>query len=133
MSGSYLYIVLGFLVIVVVVYLLIRLKLLPEKALRYVVSAIGVVAGIAFFKNRRGNKAKRAIKKTKQEIGEQKKKLDKAKERYEVGKQKLYVMETAFEQTRAANKEKMNSIDIETNAEKKRIDNLKDEEIFNEF
>ncbi len=126
------YIAGGLVGVVVIVYLLYRMKLITKKTLPYVVLGLLAALGIGYFKLRRNNKANEQIKKLKEQIKEKQKVLEELKKKYALDKKKLHEMEAEFSRHIAASKKKIALIEAETKAEKERLMNMSDAEFFDE-
>lgn len=127
-----LYIAGGLVGIVVIVYLLSRMKFITKKSLPYVVLGLLAALGFGYFKLRKRNKAEEEIKKLKEQINEKEKILEELKKKYTLDKKKLHEMEAEFRRHIAASEKKIALIEAKTEAEKERIRKMSDAEFFDD-
>jgi hypothetical protein len=128
-----LYIAGGLVGIVVIVYLLSRMKFLTKKSLPYVVLGLLAALGFGYFKLRRMDSARKKIKKIKKEIDKRKEKVTALEKASEADKAKLKEIDAELDRKLAAHEKQSLMENAESKEEKERIKNLSDQELLNEF
>jgi len=127
------YIALGLIFIVIVVYLLSRMKLLPKKSLPYLLLGLGAFLGLAFLRARKRDKILEEIEMQKKEIQKRKQKLEDLEKKSDIAKHKLDEIDAELERKREAH-EKQALLETEAlKKEKERIKNLSGSELLDEF
>jgi phenylalanyl-tRNA synthetase alpha subunit len=127
------YIALGLVVIVVVVYLLSRMKLLPKKSLPYLLIGLGALLGLAIFRALKKDKILEEINKQKEEIEKRKEKLKELEKDADAAKNKLDEIDAELERKREAHEKQALLEAEELKKEKERIKNLSGGELLDEF
>ena len=82
-------IALGLIGIVIVVFLLSRMKLLPKKTLPYIALALLAGLGIAYFKTRKDDNVKKEIERLKEDIKKREAKVEELKKADAINVEKL--------------------------------------------
>ncbi|NIM18078.1 MAG: hypothetical protein GTO45_39390 [Candidatus Aminicenantes bacterium] len=128
-----LYIALGLVVIVIIVYLLSRMKLLPKKSLLFVIGGLLGVLGLGLFNRLRRDSLVKELEKREKALKEREKKLEELKNRSEISEQKLNEMKAEFERQRAAYEKEILSLKAKSKEEKEKIDKLSGDELHDAF
>ena len=96
------YIAGGLVLIVIIVYLLSRMKLVTKKTLPYVVLGLLAALGFGYFKLRRMDSARKKIKEIKKEIDKRKEKVTALEKASEADKAKLKEIDAELDRKLAA-------------------------------
>jgi septal ring factor EnvC (AmiA/AmiB activator) len=128
-----LYIAGGLVLIVIIVYLLSRLKLVTKKTLPYAVLGLLAALGFGYFKLRRMDSATKKIKEIKKEINKRKEKVAALENASEADKAKLKEIDAELDRKLTAHKKQSLMENVESKEEKERLKNLSDQELLKEF
>jgi uncharacterized protein HemX len=126
-------IALGLIGIVIVVFLLSRMKLLPKKSLPYIALALLAGLGIAYFKARKDDKVKKEIERLKEDIKKREAKVEELKKADAINVEKLKEISGEIDNKLATHERETLKEKAELEEEKKRLDNLTDMEVFEEY
>lgn len=126
-------IALGLIGIVIVVFLLSRMKLLPKKSLPYIALALLAGLGFAYFKARQQDKVKKEIERLKEDIKKREAKIEDLKKTDTINVEKLKEISGEIDNKLAAHERETLKEKTELEEEKKRLDNLTDMEVFEEY
>lgn len=126
-------IALGLIGIVVVVFLLSRMKLLPKKTLPYIALALAAGLGIAYFKARQQDKVKKEIERLKEEIKKREARVEELKKVDTINVEKLKEISGEIDNKLAVHERETLKEKAELEEEKKRLENLTDMEVFEEY
>lgn len=126
-------IALGLIGIVIVVFLLSRMKLLPKKSLPYIALALLAGLGIAYFKVRKDDKVKKEIERLKEDIKKREAKIEDLKKTDTINVEKLKEISGEIDNKLATHERETLKEKTELEEEKKRLDNLTDMEVFEEY
>jgi uncharacterized protein YacL len=128
-----LYIAGGLVGIVIITFLLARMKLLTRKTLPYIILALLAALGIGYFQVRRRDKAKERIKNLEKEIKARKDKIKHLEKENEVEEGKLKAIDAELDKKLAAHKKQSLLEEAKNKEERERLKNLSDPEILAEF
>ncbi|MCX6581030.1 MAG: hypothetical protein NT166_12700 [Candidatus Aminicenantes bacterium] len=126
-------IALGLIGIVIVVFLLSRMKLLPKKTLPYIALALLAGLGIAYFKTRKDDKVKKEIERLKEDIKKREAKVEELKKTDAINVEKLKEISGEIDNKLATHARETLKEKADLEEEKKRLDNLTDMEVFEEY
>lgn len=128
-----LYIALGLVVIVIIVYLLSRMKLLPKKSLLFVIGALVGVFGLGIFNRLKRDNLVKELEKREKALKEREKKLGELKDQSDISEQKLREMKAEFERQRAAYEKEILRLKAKSKEEKEKIDKLSGDDLHDAF
>jgi hypothetical protein len=128
-----LYIVGGLLGVVVIVFLLSRVKLLPKKSLPFVIGGLLGVLGLTVFNRHRQGRLLKELKDREKGLKEREKILDELKNRSEISGQKLNEMKAEFQRQQEAYKKEILLLKAKNKKQKERIDDLSGDDLHNAF
>lgn len=128
-----LYVALGMLILVVVVFIISRITALPRQTLPFVVGAFAAVIGITVLTRQRTNGLRKELEKREKELQEREKKLAELKNDYQISEEQLQQVKAKLQEQREAYEKMMLQIQAKNEAEKERIEHLKGEELHHEF
>lgn len=126
-------IALGLIGIVIIVFLLSRMKLLPKKSLPYIALALLAGLGIAYFKARKDDKVKKEIERLKEDIKKREARIEDLKKEDAINVEKLKEISGEIDNKLATHERETLKEKAELEEEKKRLDNLTDMEVFEEY
>ncbi|MDQ1349965.1 MAG: hypothetical protein QG657_266 [Acidobacteriota bacterium] len=126
-------IALGLIGIVIVVFLLSRMKLLPKKSLPYIALALLAGLGIAYFKARKDDKVKKEIERLKEDIKKREARIEDLKKEDAINVEKLKEISGEIDNKLATHERETLKEKAELEEEKKRLDSLTDMEVFEEY
>jgi len=123
----------GLVVITLVVFLLSRIKILPKKSLPFIAAALLGAFGFSVFKQWRQRGLRKELREKEKQIKEKEKRLDELKAKADASEQELRRIQADLNKERAALQKEILIIEEKNKAEKERIENLPDDELFEEF
>jgi len=126
-------IALGLIGIVIVVFLLSRMKLLPKKTLPYIALALLAGLGIAYFKTRKDDNVKKEIERLKEDIKKREAKVEELKKTDAINVEKLNTISGEIDNKLATHARETLKEKADLEEEKKRLENLTDMEVFEEY
>lgn len=126
-------IALGLIGIVIVVFLLSRMKLLPKKTLPYIALALLAGLGIAYFKTRKDDNVKKEIERLKEDIKKREAKVEELKKTDAINVEKLNTISGEIDNKLATHARETLKEKANLEEEKKRLENLTDMEVFEEY
>jgi len=126
-------IALGLIGIVIVVFLLSRMKLLPKKTLPYIALALLAGLGIAYFKTRKDDNVKKEIERLKEDIKKREAKVEELKKADAINVEKLNTISGEIDNKLATHARETLKEKANLEEEKKRLENLTDMEVFEEY
>ncbi len=126
-------IALGLIGIVIIVFLLSRMKLLPKKTLPYIALALAAGLGIAYFKARKDDNVKKEIERLKEDIKKREARVEELKKADAINVEKLKEISGEIDNKLAVHARETLKEKTELEAEKKRLENLTDMEVFEEY
>lgn len=119
--------------IVLILFLLSRLKLLPKKSLPYIFLALAAGLGIGYFKARKGAKEREEIKRLNEEITRKKAQLKDLENEDKINSAKLEAYRKELDRKMADHTRETLKEKTDLEEEKKRLDNLTAIEVFEEY
>ena len=128
-----LFIAFGLIGITIILFLIYRMHILPNKSLPYVAFALVGVFGFSIIKKWKSDKLKTELKNLEKELNKKEEKLKQLKKTYETSDKKLHEMEAELEHHRTAYKKQILFINAKNKEEKERIGSLEGKEVFDEF
>ena len=127
------HIAIGLVVITLVVFLLSRTHILPKKSLPFVAAALLGAFGLSVFQRWRQGNLRQELERREKEIREKEKRLEQLKKEADASEEELRRIQAELDKERAAIKKEILLIEAKNEEEKKRIDNLLVDELFEEF
>jgi len=131
--GNDLIIALGLVGIVVVTFLISKIGILPKKSLPFVAAGLAAIFGIVLFRESRIKGLRKDLEEREKRLREQEERLKVLKEKSGASEQELNKALADLEKQKRAYERSILEIKAENAEEKKRIDELPDDDVFKEF
>ena len=131
--GNDLVIALGLVGIVVVTFIISKIGILPKKSLPFVAAGLAAIFGITLFRESRIKGLRKDLDEREKRLREQEEKLKGLKDKYGASEAELNKALAELEKQRRAYERSLLEIKAKNEEEKKRIDELPDDEVFKEF
>ncbi len=131
--GNDLLIAFGIVGIVVITFIISKIGILPKKSLPFVAAGLAAIFGIALFRESRIKGLRKDLDEREKKIREEEKRLQKLKDTYQASELELNKAQAELDKQKRAYERSILEIKAKNEEEKRRIDQLPDDEVFKEF